>query len=105
MAALSRARLPTHAYDARPWQFDLIALSYFLFGASDFTARIPAALFSIATVWVTWHWRRYLGTWGAFGVGSEEMGLASGIAVDPQGFIWVSDAGNNRRMQYTSPSQ
>ena len=30
-----------------PWQFHLIALSYFLFGASDFTARIPAATFSI----------------------------------------------------------
>ncbi|HKY53353.1 MAG TPA: flippase activity-associated protein Agl23, partial [Anaerolineales bacterium] len=48
-----------------PWQFHLIALSYFLFGASDFTARIPAALFSIATIWMTWYWRRYLGTWGA----------------------------------------
>src|SRR5512147_243795 len=31
-----------------PWQFHWIALSYFLFGVSDFTARIPAALFSIA---------------------------------------------------------
>jgi uncharacterized protein (TIGR03663 family) len=48
-----------------PWQFHLIALSYFLFGASDFTARIPAALFSIATIWKTWYWRRYLGMWGA----------------------------------------
>ena len=48
-----------------PWQFHLIALSYFLFGASDFTARIPAALFSIATIWMAWYWRRYLGSWGA----------------------------------------
>ena len=52
-----------------PWQFHLIALSYFLFGASDFTARIPAALFSIATVWMAWYWRRYLGTWGAIFAG------------------------------------
>ena len=48
-----------------PWQFHWIALSYFLFGVSDFTARIPAVLFSIATVWLIWYWRRYLGRTGA----------------------------------------
>lgn len=48
-----------------PWQFHWIALSYFLFGASDFTARIPAALFSIASVALIWPWRRYLGRTGA----------------------------------------
>src|SRR5258706_2945991 len=47
-----------------PWQFHLIALSYFLFGASDFTARIPAALFSISIVWMMWYWRRFLGKTG-----------------------------------------
>jgi uncharacterized protein (TIGR03663 family) len=48
-----------------PLQFHLIALSYFTFGSSDFTARIPAALFSIATVALAWLWRRYLGRVGA----------------------------------------
>jgi len=48
-----------------PLQFHLIALSYFLFGVTDFTARIPAVLFSIATVWMVWYWRRYLGKAGA----------------------------------------
>src|SRR4030095_16642573 len=48
-----------------PWQFHFIALSYFLFGVSDFTARIPAATFSIITVCMAWYWRRYLGNWGA----------------------------------------
>ena len=47
-----------------PYQFHIIALSYFLFGVSDFTARIPTVLFSIATVWMVWYWRRYLGNWG-----------------------------------------
>ncbi|MCC6499926.1 MAG: TIGR03663 family protein [Anaerolineales bacterium] len=47
-----------------PYQFHIIALSYFLFGVSDFTARIPAVLFSLATVWMVWYWRRYLGAWG-----------------------------------------
>ncbi|NWG06110.1 MAG: TIGR03663 family protein [Chloroflexi bacterium] len=47
-----------------PHQFHIIALTYFLFGVSDFTARIPAVLFSIATVWMVWYWRRYIGAWG-----------------------------------------
>jgi len=48
-----------------PLQFHWIALSYFLFGVSDFTSRIPSVLFSIATVWLLWNWRRYLGRTGA----------------------------------------
>lgn len=48
-----------------PFQFHIVALSYFLFGANDFTSRIPAVLFSIATIWMVWYWRRYLGKWGA----------------------------------------
>ncbi len=48
-----------------PLQFHMIALTYFLFGASDFTSRIPAALAGIATIWMVWYWRRYLGKWGA----------------------------------------
>jgi predicted membrane-bound mannosyltransferase/DNA-binding beta-propeller fold protein YncE len=48
-----------------PFQFHIIALTYFLFGATDFTARVPAVMFSIATVWMVWYWRRYLGKWGA----------------------------------------
>lgn len=48
-----------------PFQFHALALVYFLFGVSDFTARIPAVLFSIGTVAMVWYWRRYLGKWGA----------------------------------------
>ncbi|OGO32167.1 MAG: hypothetical protein A2Z16_02270 [Chloroflexi bacterium RBG_16_54_18] len=46
-------------------QFHLIALTYFLFGDNDFTARLPHALFSIATVGFMWYYRRYLGRIGA----------------------------------------
>ncbi len=49
-----------------PLQFHLVASSYFLFGDSDFSSRIPAALFSIATiVFVIFGFRRYLGRTGA----------------------------------------
>ena len=47
-----------------PLQFHLIALTYFVFGASDFTARIPAALFSVLTIVAAWQWRRYIGRSG-----------------------------------------
>ena len=52
-----------------PLQFHLIALSYFLFGATDFTARIPAAIFNIATICLAWKWRRYLGKTGGLVAG------------------------------------
>lgn len=48
-----------------PLQFHLIAFFYFLFGDSDFSARIPMALFSIATVGFVWNFRRYIGRIGA----------------------------------------
>ncbi|MBI1856563.1 MAG: glycosyltransferase family 39 protein, partial [Chloroflexi bacterium] len=48
-----------------PLEFYLTAISYFLFGPSDFSARIPPAVFSIATIWMAWYWRRYLGKAGA----------------------------------------
>lgn len=48
-----------------PLQFHLIALSYFMFGDSDFTSRIPAAVASIAAVvLVLLLFKRYLGKWG-----------------------------------------
>jgi 4-amino-4-deoxy-L-arabinose transferase-like glycosyltransferase len=48
-----------------PFQFHFIALSYFLFGDNDFTARILAATMSVLTVVFIWNYRRYLGRAGA----------------------------------------
>jgi uncharacterized protein (TIGR03663 family) len=49
-----------------PFQFHMVAFSYFMFGDSDFSARIPAALFGVAIVIFTiFAWRRYLGRIGA----------------------------------------
>ncbi len=54
-----------------PLQFHLIALSFALFGDSDFTARIPAAVFSIATIGVALiAFRRYMGRAGALAAGA-----------------------------------
>ncbi len=49
-----------------PLQFHLLATSYFLFGDSDTSSRIPAAVFSIATiVFVLIAFKRYLGKSGS----------------------------------------
>jgi predicted membrane-bound mannosyltransferase/DNA-binding beta-propeller fold protein YncE len=48
-----------------PLQTELVALAYFIFGDSDFSARIPAVLFSIATILFVWNYRRYMGRTGA----------------------------------------
>ena len=48
-----------------PLQFHLLAFIFFIFGDSDFTSRIPAALCSIATIAFMWRYRRYLGRSGA----------------------------------------
>jgi predicted membrane-bound mannosyltransferase/sugar lactone lactonase YvrE len=53
-----------------PLQYHLIALSFALFGDSDFTARIPVVVFSLATIGVTlFVFRRYLGRVGALAAG------------------------------------
>jgi predicted membrane-bound mannosyltransferase/DNA-binding beta-propeller fold protein YncE len=49
-----------------PFQFHIVALSYFLFGDSDYSSRVPAALFSVgAVVFVIFAFRRYLGRSGS----------------------------------------
>lgn len=53
-----------------PLQFHLITLSYFIFGDGDFSSRIPAAVFSVATVVIALlAFRRYLGKIGALAAG------------------------------------
>ena len=49
-----------------PFQFHMLALSYFLLGDSDFSSRVPAAVFSLsAVIFVLFAFRRYLGRVGA----------------------------------------
>ncbi len=48
-----------------PLQFHLVALSYFLFGDNDATARFPAALFGVIAVGMLWLFRKWLGRTGA----------------------------------------
>lgn len=54
-----------HPLSHGPFQFHVLALSYFLFGDNDFTARAPQALLGVAAVMILWNYRRYLGRVGA----------------------------------------
>ncbi|HNO83992.1 MAG TPA: 6-bladed beta-propeller, partial [Anaerolineales bacterium] len=42
-------------------------------------------------------------TWGDFGDSPASFGSASGIAVDNEGYVWVTDSVNNRIMRFTLP--
>ena len=48
-----------------PFLFHITALSYWLFGASDFTARVPVALLGVVLVAMPFFLRRWLGRTGA----------------------------------------
>ena len=53
-----------------PLQFHMMALSFFLFGANDTTARLPAVLFGIGViVFILFAYRRFLGRAGALVAG------------------------------------
>ncbi|NMB54022.1 MAG: TIGR03663 family protein [Leptolinea sp.] len=46
---------------------------------------------------------QYLMGWGDYSTDIDGFGLASGVAVDPNGGVWVSDGGNNRLLHFVMP--
>lgn len=48
-----------------PFRYHLTALTYFLFGDNDFTARLAPALIGVALIWMMYLLRGYLGRTGA----------------------------------------
>lgn len=42
----------------------------------------------------------FIQTWGEVGTGAENIGLGGGIAVAPDGSVWLADPGNNRIMKF-----
>jgi DNA-binding beta-propeller fold protein YncE len=45
---------------------------------------------------------QFLTTWGDFGGTDSSFALVSGVAIGPDGSIYVSDAGNNRLMRFAA---
>jgi uncharacterized protein (TIGR03663 family) len=54
-----------HPLSHGPLQFHLLLFFYHLFGDTDFSARLHAAVFSIGTIVFLWKCRKYLGKTGA----------------------------------------
>jgi sugar lactone lactonase YvrE len=42
-------------------------------------------------------------TWGDYGDTPTTIGISAGIAVDAEGHVWITDAGNNRVMRFALP--
>ncbi|HEY9089875.1 MAG TPA: 6-bladed beta-propeller, partial [Anaerolineaceae bacterium] len=47
----------------------------------------------------------FLRAWGGYSSGTDGFGLASGVAIDEEGRVWASDAGNNRLLRFTLPAE
>ena len=45
----------------------------------------------------------YIRGWGGYSTGADGFGLASGVAVDPDGGVWVSDGANQRLLHFVLP--
>lgn len=52
-----------------PFRYHLTAFFYFLFGDSDYTARIAPALFGMGVIGMMYLFRTYIGRWGAIFAG------------------------------------
>ncbi len=52
-----------------PFRYHVTALTYFLFGASDTTARLAPALMGLGVMWMAFQYRRYIGRIGALAAG------------------------------------
>lgn len=78
-----------------PWKLvaGLVGLLLVLLAA---VATVPTLLRGNQEVW---EWRA---AWGSTGSGPGELHRPIGIAVDGSGFVYVSDAGNNRIQKFTA---
>jgi DNA-binding beta-propeller fold protein YncE len=46
---------------------------------------------------------RFVRGWGYYSTNYDGFGLASGLAIDAEGKVWVSDGANNRILRFTLP--
>ena len=76
------------AWTHGPFQFDGTALTFFLFGDSDFTARLLPVIFGTALVALPYFLRRQLGRWGS-------LAVATLLAFSPMFFYFSRYARND----------
>lgn len=77
-----------------PLKFEVTAFLYWMFGDSDFTARISAALMGVIAIGLMWYYRRWLGRAGALAAGlfilisPYQLYYARYIRDEPYVMVW-----------------
>ncbi len=90
---------PTHiTWDIEAWFGDSLDNKPFL--AIDDAANTYVADPVMGRVLIFDPEGNFLASFGSFGSGPAEIGTVGGLAVDPEGNVWVSDARNNRLMRF-----
>jgi len=93
---------PNHiTWDIEGWYSDTLDNKPFLTIDGDY--RVFVADPMLGRVLVFNQHGDFLFAWGGFGSGPDEIGIVGGLAVDPDGNVWVSDARNNRLMRFPVP--
>ncbi len=77
-----------------PLKFEVTAFLYWMFGDSDFTARISAALMGVIAIGLMWYFRRWLGRAGALAaalfllISPYQLYYARYIRDEPYVMVW-----------------
>ena len=95
---------PNHiTWDIEGWYGDTLDNKPFLTIDEDYNVYVADPIFGRVLVF-NQH-GTFLYAWGGFGSGPDEIGIVSGLAVDPAGNVWVSDGRNNRLMRFPIPEE
>jgi DNA-binding beta-propeller fold protein YncE len=90
---------PNHiTWDIEGWYGDSLDNKPFLTIDDDYQVYVADPI--LGRVLVFNQHGDFLYAWGGFGSGADEIGIVGGLAVDPLGGVWVSDARNNRLMRF-----
>ena len=89
------------AWDIDAWFGESLDNKPFLAVDSDYNTYVADPI--MGRVLVFDQQGNFLAAWGEFGTGNAEIGIVGGLAVSPDGTIWVSDVNNNRLMVFSLP--
>jgi predicted membrane-bound mannosyltransferase/DNA-binding beta-propeller fold protein YncE len=90
---------PSHvSWDIDAWYGESLENKPFLTIDGNYDVYVADPLFGRVLVFN--QYGEFLFAFGGFGSGPDEIGIVGGVAADPLGNVWVSDARNNRLMRF-----
>jgi DNA-binding beta-propeller fold protein YncE len=91
---------PTHiTWDIDAWFSDSLDNKPFLAIDEDYNTYVGDPV--MGRVLIFDQQGNFLQAFGGFGSGPTEIGIVGGLAIDPEGKVWVADARNNRLMRFS----